>query len=239
MITALLAASVISAPAQVTPSQLASKMFAKYADAKKLSGTVSFRQSGGGVTALFDTVIQYERPYKLYIREERRDRKLVGLTVADGTMFTYEMPDNLAQRAGDRLYELQNQKGVVNSIVDVYTIAQPGLLSQSPVLDLLIAKTEHLRFFRGQLASVGWHNGNEPEPGQAGLIAGNWRAYASAPITGKYILAISPEGDVLRYTVNENLSVPGEKPIAVVSQWTVNVKVGDGGDEKLYRVVRR
>lgn len=240
MITCALTALLLSSPhAAVKPGELVSKMFVRYADAQKLSGTILFKQSGGGASVSFSTAVQYSRPFKLYIRQEKKNTNQFAITVADGTMFTYEMPDTVGHKPGDRLYELQNQNGVVNNIADIYTIAQPGLLDRSPVLDILIAKTEHLRFFRGQIASVGWQSGSPPAAGQPGIISGNWRAYATAPVTGKYVMVIDSEGDLVRYTVNESVSVPGQNPIPITSDWTVNIKVGDPGEENLYRVVRR
>ncbi|MBL8060912.1 MAG: hypothetical protein JNK63_09385 [Chthonomonas sp.] len=237
MISLTLTFALITAPP--TPGALVSKMFARYAGADKLSGSIQFKQSGAERTLSISTLIQAERPHKLYVKQSRPDTKQTAIIAADGTMFTYEMPDSIAKRSGDRLYELQNQRGVVYTVGDIYTIGLPGLLDRSPVLDTLIAKTAHLSYVRGQIASLAWKDGDAPEAGKNGVVVGDWRAYQNAPVSGKFAVTISPEGDLLNWNLKEYVAVPGQKPILVTSDWSVSIKVGDSGNATLFRVVRK
>lgn len=237
MIAITLTAALISS--QATPGALVSAMFARYANADKLSGTVQFTQSGAERSLTITTAVQVERLHKIYVKQVRPDTKQSAIIAADGQMFTYEMPDSIAKRPGDRLYEFQNQRGVVYTVGDIYSIGLPGLLDRSPVLDVLIAKTEHLRYVRGQIASLAWKGGKAPEQGANGVVVGEWRAYQSAPVSGQFSMTISPEGDLKNWNVKEHVAVPGQKPILVTSDWTVNVKVGDSGNPALFKVVRK
>lgn len=237
MIALTLSAVLVTAP--VSPGALISKMFARYANADKFSGTIQFKQSGADRTLTISTLVQAERQHKLYIKQTRPDSKQTSIVVADGTMFTYEMPDSIAKRGSDRLYELQNQRGVVYNVGDIYTIGLPGLLDRSPVLDTLIAKTEHLRYVRGQIVNLAWKDGDAPEAGKNGVVVGDWRAYQNAPVSGKFAVTITPEGDLLNWNLREYVAVPGQKPILVTSDWAVNVKVGEAGNQTLFRVVRK
>ncbi len=242
MLTSALAFAILSHPApaqEVSPAGLISKMLARYSEATKLSGKIVFRQTGGGVTALFDTTVQYARPGKLYISEARRNTSEKSLVIADGTAFTYEVPRTTQAKARERLYEKQNQNGVVYGIGDIYTIAQPGLLTKSPVLDVLISKFEHLRYLRSQWVNLNWSDGRAPASGDIGAIVGDWREYGQAGASGRYRLEIASNGDLKRYSVTERLAVPNGSPITVLSEWTVDVKVGDSGNDSLYRVVKR
>lgn len=240
MLTAILAAAAM-APAQtsVTPGSLISRMLARYAEATAVSGEVTFRQTAEGKSLFIDTRFQMERPRLLYIRQQRRGSNEVSLTVSDGIAFTYEVPRHLRERNDQRLYEQQNQNGVLLNVTDVYAASQEGFLDRSPVLDLVVARTEHLRFWRNQVLNLRWMNDAAPAVGQSGTIIGDWRQYGSAPITGRFILSISPQGDLLRYAISEKVSVKGSRPVEVTSEWTADLKVGSPGDKALFRVVRR
>lgn len=237
MISLTLSLAMLGAPP--TPGAAVSAMLARYANAEKLSGNITFRQSGADRTLAITTLVQLDRPHKFYLRQERAGAKQMAIVAADGTMFTYEVPDSLAKQGGERLYELQNQRGVVYTVADIYTIGLPGLLDRSPVLDVLVAKNEHLRYVRGQIANLAWKDDKAPADGANRVIVGDWRAYQNAPISGKYVLTLSPQGDLLHWNLREYVAVPNQKPILITSDWSVDVKVGDAGNASLYRVVRK
>lgn len=225
-----------SAPSPTTGAVI-SRMFDRYNKADSLSGTVVFTQTAQGRTVTIDSQIQYDRPTQFYLRQVQRGQSRPNLTIADGKMFTYEVPRNLNAKPGDRLYEPQNQRGVVYNVSDIYTIALESLLDRSAVFDILIAKPEHLRFVAGQLATRSFLNDNPPSAGQSAVIVGRWRDYANAEPTGTYAIAISPQGDLQRFAITQNLNVAGQT-VEVRSEWTLQIKVGDPGDAALYRVVR-
>jgi hypothetical protein len=145
------------------------------------------------------------------------------MTVADGTMFTYEMPDT--GHAGDRLYELQNQNGVVNNIA-TSTRSHNRLLDRSRYFDCedrtSRSRTDCLRGVAERQSSCG--RATRHHRGQLARLC-------DRTVTGKYAMVID-SSDLVRYTVNECFQ--SQVRIPITSDWTVSIKLAIG-EEKLYR----
>lgn len=235
-----------------TAPELIGKMLRYYDAAQTLTGTIRFVQSVGDVSVSIETTLQYEKPSKLFIRQDRRSSEpRTFLVTSDGKFFSYDLPENRLAAPGERLYEPVVQAGRSLGYRDIYAVASRSLGDRSAALDIAIARTEDLKFIRGQWATVEY----APEQPGSGMkvVTGDWRAYASAPVSGRYSMWITESGELKRYAQREVIqpeaTVLDERfrerpaqlnvgPQQVNSVWEVDLKVNGEPDAKLFKVVK-
>src|SRR4051812_2027201 len=86
-------------------SQLVSKMLKYYSGAQSITGTITYTASDGAGSAQLITVLQYEKPSKLYIKQYKGGpHQMMWLVTSDGKYFSYNAPDNLPG-SNERLVE--------------------------------------------------------------------------------------------------------------------------------------
>lgn len=249
MLTLMIAAAMLP---QGDAAALVGKMLARYDGAKTLTGTIRFTQTANNVSIVIDTAIQYEKPSKLFIRQERRSSEpRIFLVTSDGQHFSYDLPEDRVAAQGERLIEPVKQLGRDLDIRQIYAAASRSLGDRSAPLDIAIARTEDLRFIRNQWATVDFAP-SQPDTGLR-VVTGNWRLNATAPASGQYEMWITEEGELKRYQQSEIIqpetTVLDEKfrprplglnagPIQIVSIWDVNLQVDGKPDNALFKVVR-
>jgi hypothetical protein len=141
-----------------------------------------------------------------------------------------------------------NYNSMTNMTVDLgqmYMIGGPGLpLHPAAPLDIAISQHDALKAFVDQLASVADQGDATINGHTAHLIGGDWRQYADAPVSGVYQLAITDEGDLLRFILKEkvadagldaNGSVIRTPVIDVTTTWNIDLKVNGTVDESLFK----
>lgn len=239
MIHALLAVAIIAPQDQgemPSPSQVVSKMLAKYSDAKTLVGRIQFVQSADNVGVTTDTVLQFEKPAKLYIFQARRSSQPAqALVTSDGKRISYNAPNELAGGEGVRLIESLSVAGRTLDIKTQYAISSRSLLDRSAMLDIVISRTEDLQFVRGQWATLEY--GKMAEGAKGYLIQGDWREYPNAQVSGKFRMLIGEDHELKQYAVYETVSLPnnlGTKQ--VTSLWTSDIQINGKVDPNLFKV---
>ena len=86
---------------------LIEKMMNRYYSAQTLTGTIKLTVSTEAGSASLDTVLQYERPAKLYIRQQKNvanpdpGQPSKWLVTSDGTSFSYDIPNHKYESAPD------------------------------------------------------------------------------------------------------------------------------------------
>jgi hypothetical protein len=235
-----------------TAPELVGKMLRYYDAAQTLTGTIRFVQSVGEVSVGIDTSLQYEKPSKLYIRQDRRSSEpRTFLVTSDGKFFSYDLPEGRLAVPGERLYEPVEQNGRFLGYRDIYAIVSRSLGDRSAALDIAIARLDDLKFIRGQWATVEYA---AEQPGNGvKVVTGDWRAYASAPVSGRYTMWIGENGELKRFAQREVIqpeaTVLDERfrerpaqlnvgPQQVNSVWEVDLKVNGEPDQKLFKVVK-
>lgn len=223
-----------------TPKKVIEQMFEKYAYAGSLAGTIKMTQSSEGRSVVINTYVQFRRPAELYIRQQMVGSSEVNLTIADGKWVTYEVPDEMPKKPGQRFYSQQKERGKATmQVQDCYTLAIRSLLDRSTPLDIAVGKSIYLKRLTGQWATREFQNDNVPESGEDAVIVGDFRDFEKNPVTGKYQMIVSPAGDIKRFTLRENITIREvNRTVTVVTVWDADLKVGSFGDEKLYRVSR-
>lgn len=237
MIT-LIAAIAICTPDQQTPGAVLSQMLAKYSAAKTLSGTILLTQGSEQESGQISTSLQYERPAKLYLRQEKKtaDRR-TWLITSDGKHFSYDKPNQASDYGAGRLVEAIVSAAGTLKLGDIYAVgAGKSLPDRSAPLDIAIGRREDLEFIRGQWANLSTEPARELDGRTVNSIVGDWREYGTAAITGRFQFLITPEGEMKRYTIVEKIVINGNI-VTITSRWDIDLKIDGPVDPKLFKVV--
>jgi len=230
---------------------LIEKMMNRYYSAQTLTGTIKLTVSTEAGSASLDTVLQYERPAKLYIRQQKNvanpdpGQPSKWLVTSDGTTFSYDIPNHKYESApGLRLAEPVSNPRVktVHTVATIYSAASKSIGDRSMPLDIAISGRDDLLYRRAQWLTFKVIGNKEVAGRPVSLVGGDYRPYAGAEAIGKYQMAITPEGDLLQYVEETNVAV-GEggnvQTVRITSQWDVNLVVGGKVDPGLFKVVLR
>jgi len=220
---------------QETAAVVVGKLLSKYADAKTLSGTVRFTQSLGNVSVGIDTRIQFERPSKLFIRQDRRSSEpKTWIVTSDGKIFSYDPPDNLSGGTS-RLLEAIPESG---SIKDIYNATSRSMGDRDAPLIIAISRQRDLEYLRNQWVSVDYV---EPKPANSEgyvVVGGKWREFVSAPASGSWELWLDAKGELRKYVRREVIAAEGMAPQQVVTVWDVAFEIDGKVDPTLFQVIR-
>ncbi len=253
MITALLAASIL--PAQVDAGAILSKMFAYNYDATSLAGTISMSQTIGQKKATITTRVQYELPAKIYIRQDLQASygNKTWLVTGDGEGFTYDPPTTgLESNSKNRLYEPVQYipKPSGNKLEKpptppppldckgIYSVVVRSIGDRTLPLDIAFARAEDLKFIKNQLATYKYERDELVAGVNCHLISGDWRDYGLAPVSGKFNIWISEDGQLKRFARKEHVSLDQQHVEGdVITVWEVNLTRNSGVDQSLFKIV--
>ncbi|MCB8933468.1 MAG: hypothetical protein M9921_00830 [Fimbriimonadaceae bacterium] len=229
--------------AKVSASGLVSRMLGRYSAASSMTGTIRFTQSAQRNSVTIETTLQYEKPSKLYIRQQLRSSEpMTWLVVSDGTQFSYNTPENLPGAANlPRLVEQVKQNDVTLDTRGIYKAAASSIGDRSAPLDIVIGDPDDLKGLTFQWATLEYRGQVLVGDERLDLIAGRWRPYGTAPAHGTYEMYLTPSGELRRYVVVETVGAGPENPtvIEVRSVWDVNLKIDGKVDPALFKVVRQ
>lgn len=224
-----------SAP-QANPGKYLSAMFARYYAAKTLVGTITLTQGVGSESGVVETMLQYERPAKIYVGQRLKTASgRTWLLTSDGKHFSYDKPDVTDHRGGRLVEAMKNKEGTLD-IGGIYAAAAQSLGDRSVPLDVAIGRRQDLDFVRRQWATVNAGDEVDVDGVKYLKIFGSWREYGDAVVTGKYAILVSADGDLREYVVTEPIVVNGQET-TVTSSWSVRLKVDATPDEKLFKVI--
>lgn len=227
-----------------TAASLISKMFAKYASAKTLTGTIKMTQSAENVSLVTDTRISYERPSKIRLDQSQGGSKARSTTlVSDGTLFAYTPPSRLISNSPFVVEKVKPDQRPAQTIGDMYAVVASDIPDRSASLDTIIGRPADLQFVKDQFKQFALAGPGKVGDRDVQIIRGTWQEYPETsgkrvrPMTGQFELCITDDGDLVRYTLNRNFGTPTVRgvngvvqpgqAIAVTTVWDVNVKVGE------------
>jgi outer membrane lipoprotein-sorting protein len=236
-----------AAPPPPSGAALVSKMFQLYAGAKSVEGKIRMTQKMSGHEVTVDTDLALEFPSKIYLRQllnagQARD----WLVTSDGTTFTYNVPNAKRWSGGltNRLWENVKVGNIDQTYRDIYQASSLSLGDKGIPEDIAIAGRPQLENVRYQLATIVYKGKTKLGDVSVNVIAGDWRAYGKAPVSAKYEMYITDDGQLKRYTQDETISVgPSNLPQSlppqeVLTVWDVDLKVGVAPSEDTFKVVR-
>jgi outer membrane lipoprotein-sorting protein len=225
-----------------TASALVSKVLAYYSGAQSMVGTIRFTQTAQSRSVVVETNLQFERPSKLYIRQELiAGERMLWLVVSNGTEFSYNTPENLPGATNlPRLIESVSQNGLTLDVPKIYKAAASSIGDRSAPLDIAIGHPEDLKSLTFQWATLESRGRVRLGEEEVDLVAGRWRPYGSAPASGQYEMYISPTGELRRYVVLESVSPQGANGavLEIRSVWDVRLKVGAAVNQALFKIIR-
>lgn len=238
---------------QESAAELVGRMLRHYDGGNSLTGTIRMVQSVQNISIGIDTYVQWEKPSKLFIRQDRKNSEARSFFVtSDGTLFSYDLPEERVGAPGERLVEQVTQAGKQLTYREIYAVASRSLADRSAPLDIAIARTDDLKYIRNQWATLEMLDREVPEGIKA--VGGNWRLYANSPASGTYEMWIeSTTGNLKKYihreTFQPNTTTLDEKfrsrkvdlnvgPITIVTVWDLDLKVGGSPDASLFKVIK-
>jgi hypothetical protein len=239
MLTTFVAVATMTQTAPPKPAALVSKMLAYYHGSKTVTGQILFKQSANGQSKEGKTTLQIERPNKLYIRQDLQvmDMPPTVVVVSDGKNFSYSMPLSKAPDGRGRLYERIKQADRDFTVGDIYLTAGGSIVDRSAPLNFIIGRQRDLDFHRQQWASLEYQNTEKIDGKTAHLITGRWKESPADPVaTGWFQMAITAEGELMRYATKQTVQVQNFDPVEITTTWTVKVTKDGKVDPKLFKV---
>jgi len=228
--------------------QLIEKMLGHYYSAKSVVGTIMLTVASGNQSAKMETVLQYERPGKFYLFQQKdeshrsKDEQWRWMVTGDGKEFSYDAPDVSTSlgtgNAGTRLKETQTnpRTGKPMDIGDIYLAAGKSLGDRSMPLDIAIARRDDMLFRKNQWMDYAVTGKNTLRGVEGFRISGGLRENLGAAQMGSYQMVVSEEGDLLQYVEQMKVAVGEGKSVLVTSQWDVNLKVNATVEPSLFKV---
>lgn len=245
---AILSSCALGADTPPSGAALISNVFKTYSSAKSLYGTIHMTQSMGNVSLTIETALAYEAPSKLYLKQEMHSQHPENwLVTSDGTVFTYDQPN---QRRGEdgrplpRLMEaVSPSQGVTQDFRAIFRAAKLSLGDVDDPIMIAIGGGPELQEVKGELATVSYQGRAKLGDSDVNLITGDWRRDARFPASAKYEMYVTDDGQLKRFVRHQVVSVnlgQGENvpPSEVVTTWDLDLHVNTTPDEALFTVVK-
>lgn len=221
----------------VSPKDLLSKMFARYAGAKTLRGRITLTTTAMNQSGQLVTDIQYEYPAKIYIRQQKN----VGngrswLLVSNGKAFSYDAPELSGVSEGERLAERTKALGKEFGVKEIYGVGAPNLGDRSTPLDILIGRNEDLKLASSQWVTLKYQGTTEYGGGNVHVIIGDWRFKPSEPASGQFRIYVTDEGDLKQFARAEKVGSATGVKADVLFVWDVQAEVNAKVDQSVFKI---
>ena len=218
-----------------TAGALVSKMFERYAYAKGLAGTIRTTQVASSVSLVTETTLAYERPSKLRLVQRRTtsDGLKEKVLISDGRTFRYTPPERIITATPFLREPVQPANREPQTVSDLYLVLAGDLPDRSPVLDVAIARPDDLQYFKNQLVTFRVTGREKVGEREAFVIEGDWRESDTTRVSATYRLLVTDAGDLVRYTLQQTVSVPANPAapqgpkvqVGVTTTWDANLVV--------------
>lgn len=218
--------------------EVISKMIAKYHDAKTVKGNLTTTVELGNQKLVVNSVIQIERPGKMYLRQDVPSQNMSFVVTSDGKEFSYQKPADTPSSDRNPLARLTEDFRSGMGLGDVYRAAGHSLAERSAVLDLLISDMRDLSALRDQWATIDLTGKIEHKGAEVYRIVGTWRLNKQSAVTANFGLYVSPEGDLRKYVIDQLPGVDDKIDGTVTRTIDVDVKVGSDVDPRLFAVIK-
>lgn len=236
-----------NAGAPPSGADLISKMFAYYARATSLSGTITMTQKAQSTSVTLNTTIAYETPSKLYLKQVlNSSQPRTWMVTSDGTDFSYDYPNDRrfagSKTEPGRLEEPVNFNGNSLNYQDIFRAALRSLGDLGIPELLAIGGRTNFSVIKGQIATIEYGGTSKIGGVTVVVLKGTWRSAPQAVPSAKYEMDITPEGELKRYSQDEifGMKTPSGTipPQEILTTWDVDLKVDAKPDESLFKVVK-
>jgi len=227
-----------------TAISIVSKMFAYYAGAKSLTGTIHMTQAAAGHQVTIDTNIAYVQPNRLLIRQVRNSTDpATWVVTSDGKVFTYDPPNSrrfATDKPQGRLMEAVIDK---ETVFDMYRGASLSLGEKDLPEDLAIAGKKELAEIRDTIVDVHYDSQQKLNGEDVHVLSGNWRADLNTPPSATFQMFITDDGQLRRYARREIFAAQtpsGQQipPQEIITVWEVKLQKDAMPDDSVFAVVK-
>lgn len=253
MIT-LLAATLSLRQTPPTAGALMTKMFAKYAGAKTIAGTVRWTQSALGKSVVVGSEVQIQRPDKVFLRQNRTGSEARGwLLTSDGNLFSYDRPEGI--RGRDRFVENVHvhdaSHDVDLKVGDLFIAAGKSLGDRGVPLVVCFARSDDLRAVRDCWPTFRLAGKRKVGEVEANAVLGDLgevfttRDAEGNPVDrlrkiGTFELYLTDQGEIIRYVEKQTMQIPQatKDVFEVVSTWDCSLTIDGPVKPELFTVVK-
>ncbi|HSI73199.1 MAG TPA: hypothetical protein VK934_08470 [Fimbriimonas sp.] len=233
---------------QETAVQVVEKALAHYAEARTIAGTVALKQQARGVIVKSETLLQFDKPSKIVLRQvyngfepipdtnNVRPSVIRRALISDGKTFSFDLPDGV--RGKGRSIERVSQNGHSQTIQDLYETERLSLVDKNPMLDMAIGRSQDLRRLLDQWASMKLHGKVKVGEQDVTAVTGSFREDVGAAVSGTFEAYFSKDYDLVRYVLKQRFTVPNqpEQIVEVLSIWDSSLKVNAPVDASAFVV---
>jgi len=228
-------------PATTSASEILSRMFAHYAEAQSLVGTIKMTQSANGASIHTETNIQFDRPSLIYLHQMRDGSQAhEWYLTSDGKTFSFDPPDNRNPIYGrKRPVEYVGQHNTNLTLPDFLSAASHSLGDLNPMIKVAIGSKPWLQNLTSQWASIVYRGRVTVNGQMVQAISGQYREHTGLPVSGDFEAYVADNGDFVRYVLKQRLMFPqvSKEAIDVSTTWDADLKLGAKTDRSLYKVV--
>jgi len=213
MITVVIALAGLTISRQAdlpTGGQVISTMLARYSGLTSLTGNIKWlfqaKAPTGSVSEEVDTVVQYQTPNKLYVRQDRSaPHAKTWIVSSDGERFSYNYPEGQGRHSlSSRLIEPVKALDCAH----IYAAASLSLGDRSAPLGIAISWTDELRRISANWPTHELAGEVEVNGLKVWRVGGKFTELPGGPVVGQYYLIISKEGDLLEYVTQQQIATP-------------------------------
>ena len=244
MITTVIALLVgIQGPAatKVSAAGIMTKMFAHYADAKSVVGTIKMTLTAAGESLHTNTNVQFDRPSKIFLHQTRDGlHPREWLLVSDAKSFSYDPPNEQSKIFGQKRHvEYVTQHGTSQNLGDFLSAAAQSLGDINPMIEAMISSKVWLQKLTGQWATLVYRGKVTANGQECHAITGNYRDNVSAPPSGTFEAYVTEDGEFVKYVLHQRVSVANgvRDPVDVTTTWDAVLKIDAPSDPALYSVL--
>lgn len=250
MITALLVLTTLSAAPQTgqpTAGEVISEMFQRYYKLNSLTGTIKLTISAaaptGTVTEEVATVVQYQQPNKLFIRQDRgAPHARTWIISSDGKSFSYDFPERYGVHSVTK--RLEEPVGD-NDVAHIYAAGSFSIGDRSAPLGIALSWTDELRRIKAEWMTFDLAGEVTYQGAKVWKITGDYRESPVGSKTGQYALLVSKAGDLLEFETQQIIATPtatgghdAEHPTTLTMTWQAALNPNGTPDPSLFKVVK-
>ena len=226
--------------------QVISMMLARYNRLTSLTGNIKLlvqaKASTGSVGEEVDTVVQYQCPNKLYVRQDRgAPYSKTWVVSSDGARFSYNYPEGQGRHSvSSRLIEPVKDLDCAH----IYAAASLSLGDRSAPLGIAISWTDELKRIAANWPTHNLAGEVEFEGLKVWKVIGKFTEMPNGPKVGDYYLIISKQGDLLEYGTQKKIATPlannrvdTDHPTVLTQTWQVHLEPNGKPIPSLFTVV--
>jgi hypothetical protein len=236
MITTLIAIALTGTPSlgqsNPEPKTLISGMIKHYYEAKSISGRTTSVQTALDARVTTVTEMDIRQPDCFRIAQARDGSAARSwLLVSNGTIFTYDKPDQVKGKPRFAEPLFQNGKKMTNR--EIYQVISGSIGDKNAAIDIAFGRAEDLRALVNLWGKEWVNHGLVSIGGRKGYhITSTMRPYVEAGYWDKVEMVIDPESNLINYKTIQKVFPPDRREAVYITtdlkvEFTLNQEIAD------------